>query len=281
MGSHAPPIRRLVLRALVPLSLWLCACGASAPPVVEKPPPPPPPVVDEGPPPPIRYALAPELQAVVERSDKNWPAENVPLDQKTCRKLSGWPADLMECWLESRANGTAAQLVMQTTCAADTCEFETWLFAGGTAKPQRPVADELSLDHAVAYEEEVVFSANEAVIVGKRLVRVERESRRRKKFAACFSPSVSPAGHWILCRDRQANVIAVPAQGGEARVIIPSKVRAEHVLWKPEWYDYPSKVWFEGAGVLHYRMDMMPELPRSIAKRRAQLEGPFSIEWSE
>lgn len=187
----------------------------------------------------------------------------------------------MECWLEPLALGTAARLVAQTSCSGDYCDWEAWLFADGSDRAQRPAPDELSLDHRLAFAEVGVFGAEVAVEVDKRLVVIDRETRRQRAFADCFSPSISPSGGWILCRDRRAAVLAVPIGGGEVTTLIAPKVAPELVLWQPQAYAVPSKVRFEAPDRMRYAVDLMPLLPPALQKRRAQVEGPFTVEWHE
>lgn len=275
---------RVVLRppwaAHLALSLLVgCASAPPPPPPVEPPPPPPP--VEPPPPPPPLPELAPRLRHIVDASGKQWPLEDVPVDQATCRKLSKWPADLMECWLEPLALGTAARLVAQTSCSGDYCDWEAWLFADGTARPQQPAPDELSRDHSVAYIEVGIFGAEVAVEVDKRLVRVDRASRKQRPLGNCFSPSISPAGAWVLCRNRAGAVLAVPALGGDIHPLLTPKVRPEDVLWQPQFYAVPSKVRFVTPNSMRYRVELMPNLTPRLERMRAELEGPFTIEWHE
>jgi hypothetical protein len=61
--------------------------------------------------------------------------------------------------------------------------------------------------------------------------------------APCFSPRVSPGGRWVVCRDKDGNVLRVGPEGG-LPVVAHRNIFPETVPYTPYNGDTPSAVDF-------------------------------------
>lgn len=226
------------------------------------------------------YHIAPEVLRAVGVRSSALLDRRLTLTEEVCRSLVGWSGSFDNCWMHPLANGTAAVLVIQTECYGDGCSAESWLYADGKSKPTQQVPEELSLDHRFAFVEEGMSDDGSPVVNDMRLLRQDRRTGESVVFAQCMAPMLSPGSHWIVCRDRLANVVRVPVGGGPAEVIAESKLTKDQVNWVDHWYDYPAPVTFHGA-TLTYSVQASPHLDEQERAALTAKLGRFTIPWVE
>jgi hypothetical protein len=179
-----------------------------------------------------------------------------------CRGQVNYPetAPLQSCALDELGQGSVLLLTLVTECGGDSCTTEGYVMnaalpefvrvphdvgAGVEASPEGDALFVSSITDAAmpAPEGESPrdpLGGEEPVI----LTRIAVPSLESAPFAPCFSPTVSPQGRWVLCRDRAANVLKVPLSGGQPSLVWSSGLRAEDVYHV--WYAYiwPQQVSF-------------------------------------
>ncbi len=167
------------------------------------------------------------------------------------------------CSLEVLGGGSVLLLTLTTECGGDSCSTEAYVQSAelprfvhvphdlGSGAEASPAGDALFVstitDAALPVPDEVKerapFGPSEPII----LSRITLSSMQSEPFARCFSPTLAPAGRWLLCRDRAANVLRVPLAGGEPALVASSGLRPEDVTCV--WYAYiwPQPVTFVSA----------------------------------
>lgn len=167
------------------------------------------------------------------------------------------------CSLEELGGGSVLLLTLTTECGGDSCSTEAYVQSAelprfvhvphnlGSGAEASPAGDALFVstitDAALPVPDEVKerapFGPSEPII----LSRIALPSMQSEPFARCFSPTLSPAGRWLLCRDRAANVMRLPLSGGELALVVSSGLRPEDVTYV--WYAYiwPQPVTFVSA----------------------------------
>jgi hypothetical protein len=189
-----------------------------------------------------------------------------------CREQVSYPSDesLEGCDLGSLGGGAVLLLTLITECGGDSCSTEGYIDSeklgqfvrvphdvGGGAEAS-PSGDALFVtsvtDVAFPAEEGATprdpWGGSEPLI----LTRVAVPSMESEPFAPCFSPTLSPQGGWILCRDLGANVLKVPLAGGKPTVLATSGLKAGEAYFV--WYAYlwPDAVEFIGNERLKFRV---------------------------
>ena len=202
------------------------------------------------------------------------------LTEKPCRKLSNWQGNIIECWLQPLANGSAAKLVVQTECGGDSCDWEEWMFADNNAEPLTETFDELSADHRIGFRVEIVVDPHTGETMNMHTNRINRTTNEISAFAKCFSPVLSPGGRWILCRDRNANVLRVPIEGGKPEVVIDSGLEAADIYWVSHAYIYPGPIRFEDKKMF-YTILLSDAINAELEAKREQIEREKTHLWSE
>jgi hypothetical protein len=141
------------------------------------------------------------------------------IDGKTCITLLPALTSVNRCWLGRSAGGAAALLWVEHGCDNNGCpqwesddDNRVWILVPGS--PPR------ALPAALGWEGTTVLqSLAEAIVDDGRghLARVDLRRRdliEGKRFAACAEPVQSPSARWIVCRNRQADVLRIPISGG-------------------------------------------------------------------
>ncbi len=255
---------RVELRLLVLLPL-LASCGGAAPAPGAP-----------GPRPKLAPAVARLLGA--HTLDAVWPqAPDHTLPNAACAELVGWKGPVEDCGIIALAGGTAARIWINTECGGDSCASESWYFARGAEQGAKGSFAELSADHVLAFEEELVTEPGGVVPVHRKLVVRNRETEVSRDFATCGSPRLSPGGAWIVCRDRAANVLRVPVGGGAPEMVVESGHPKELIAWIHHWNVYPDPVSFPSPGRMRYQV--------LLDENRVDLDPPhqstFEVDWVE
>jgi hypothetical protein len=141
------------------------------------------------------------------------------IDANTCLRLLPALTQVSRCWLGRSAGGRAALVWVERGCAGERCnrpltedDDRVWILT--PAHPPRALPSGLGWDGAT-----IRPSLVEAIVDDGRghLVRVDLrrgDLAAGERFAGCSEPVQSPGGRWIVCRNRQADVLRVPIAGG-------------------------------------------------------------------
>ncbi len=226
---------------------------------------------------------------------------------KACLARVGYDGPYETCGVETVANGRALMLTIVTECGGDSCSVEAWLLPDATRA-----------EHLSAYEGGIIafapdlsfyvtdlreftssddFYQNFTVRVPQ-LVRIDLVTKKSQPFADCMSPVLSPDDEHFLCRNRYADVLRVPVDGGELELLM-SNPRPEPVHWSPYSFTYPPPVsfvslreievnWFNSLAPIRlpYSVETMstanatpPATPRPLTDRLAACDAqePFDI----
>lgn len=191
--------------------------------------------------------------------------------RRWCREQARLPEQmsLERCVLEPLGGGAVLLLTLVTECGGDSCATEGYVASarldgfvrvphdvGGGAEAS-PSGDALFLTKATDVAgppppEGVVVSDPWGGSEPLMLARVELSSMKSEPFAPCFSPALSPKGRWLVCRDRAANVLRVPLDGGTPNVVVRSGLEASEVDFVSYAYIWPSRVEFVGEDRMTY-----------------------------
>ncbi len=143
-------------------------------------------------------------------------------------------------------------LTIVTECGGDSCSVEAWLLPDATRA-----------EHLSAYEGGIIAFAPDLsfyvtdlreftssddfyqhfTVRVPQLVRIDLVTKKSQPFADCMSPVLSPDDEHFLCRNRYADVLRVPVDGGELELLM-SNPRPEPVHWSPYSFTYPPPVSF-------------------------------------
>jgi hypothetical protein len=199
-----------------------------------------------------RHALVQEHRRLLPTENDDWK-QFEELRRAWCLKQVKAPPTkpLETCGLEELGSGSVLLLTLVTECGGDSCSTEGYVAnadltefvrvphdTGGGAEAS-PTGDALFVsaltDAALPSADEHTrdpFGGNDPVILN----RIGLPSMKAEPFAPCFSPKLSPKGHWILCRDLGANVLKVPLSGGEPSLVTSSNLQPGEVAYV--WYAY-------------------------------------------
>jgi hypothetical protein len=192
-----------------------------------------------------------ELQQRVAEALKS---EGPALSQEECAELVGWKEVVESCTLEPAAAGKAALVQLVTGCGGDSCGVQVFVYRPG--KPVLQLPDAIkggsltggtlvltpSLQHVIT---DWVGQGREQGEWSVELYRVELRTGKASPWVkGCFSPTLSPRGRWVLCRNRRGDVLKVPVAGGTPALVHRSGLSPEDVYWVPYSYVYPAAVTF-------------------------------------
>jgi hypothetical protein len=180
----------------------------------------------------------------------------------TCASWLDMPAPKSEgpdfegdCTVELQRGGTVAIIYQTTFCGGDSCSIRYFVWDGSESSP---VQLELGSDFSrlsVARSDDVVVFGEGVMPPGQRhTYRLDTTSGDVCLLTdQCFSPRVAPDGESVVCRNATADVLAVPLDGGEPRVIADVEVPDTHTVYvRPQWGDFPNEVRFLDDGKVEY-----------------------------
>lgn len=173
-------------------------------------------------------------------------------------------------------NGSTLFIYAEVECGGDSCSGNTWVWNARTCGPlslrdslgtfeAAPDGSFLLVDDGVESSEPTPTGYT----VDYRLLRVNLPSLSREAFAPCMSAALSPGGGWILCRNRQADVLKVPLSGGEPEMVV--QVGSKSARWVPYALIYPSAVEFSSPTRMVY----------TVAEEGADAVQKVTVEWEE
>ncbi len=189
-----------------------------------------------------------------------------------CREQLNYSQDkpLESCHLRSLGAGVVLLLTLVTECGGDSCSTEGYV-AHAAANGFVSVPDDVGGGAEVSPQGDALFVTEIADVVlpapegveprdpwgGEEplyLARIALPSMEKQPFARCFSPTLSPGGAWILCRDLAGNVLKVSPAGGEPILVASSGLARGEVDFV--WYAYiwPDAVEFLGDDRLKFRV---------------------------
>ncbi len=187
-----------------------------------------------------------------------------------CRRKVNYPEPqpLEQCVLEELGLGSVLLLTLTTECGGDACSTASYVLSArhpvlvavpgdfGSGAAASPAGDALFVSELTDLVLTAPDEAKRAAPFGGSseiiLERISLPSFERQAFAPCFSPTLSPGGAWILCRDRAANVLKVPVGGGTPIVIARSDLSPQQIAFV--WYAYiwPQAVEFTAPDRLRF-----------------------------
>ncbi len=197
------------------------------------------------------------------------------LDSAQCKHLLNVTGE--RCEISRQLDGQVAVVRVVTECQGDSCSLRNFVL---TTRPQpielpgddgrggnieggdiviTPDQDYAICDNARPAEK----SSGEWQVS---LARVSLVSQKVTHFADCMSPALSPARHWIICRNRTADVLRVSLKGGRPQIVIPSGAKRHEVDWVPWAWRIPGPVRFESPSQLVYEITAPGGAPVTIKK---------------
>lgn len=222
------------------------------------------PVAPTAEPAPKTQPVAPTTEPAPKTQQPDWKELAARLNQAGtgCAALLGLaPKETPNgCRAQLLGHGSTLLIYAETECGGDSCSGNTWAWNARTNGPLRlkhsegsfeaaPDGSFLLIDDAVTSEEPTATGFT----VDFHLSRVNLPSLNRETFAPCMSAKLSPGGRWIVCRNREADVLKVPLSGGQPEVVV--RVGSKDVRWVPYALIYPSAVEFNSATRMTYTVD--------------------------
>jgi hypothetical protein len=191
-----------------------------------------------------------------------------------CRGLVNYPDSepFEQCTAQLLGNGSALVVRVVSSCGGDSCQVLAWVYTqalgrflpipgdvGGTiaADPngQFLLLDEmteLAIPHPDDLELRDPLGGKDEIVT----MRLSLPGMQKAPFAACFSPVLSPAGRWFVCRNRSGDLLRVALNGGAPEVVVESGVAPTELHWAPYAYGYPEAAEFPSATRVRFTLDI-------------------------
>jgi hypothetical protein len=240
------------------------------------------------PPSPPQASGAPTVQSVKDGAAAHSPEPPKSSARSLAQLLSAWSvlgpesrrafcAELLRqpeggferCTLETLGLGSALLVRLVGNCGGDSCSTRGWIrnrsmTEFGPLPFDVGAAVEANLEGTALFADTTTdvlipgsagrdpFGGTEPVIT----TRVLLPSFDATPFAPCFSARLSPSGKWLLCRDRAANVLRVPAAGGPPERVVFSGRRPDQIEFVPYSHIWPEPVDFPSPDTLGYSISL-------------------------
>jgi hypothetical protein len=207
-------------------------------------------------------------------------------------KEKAWAGE--RCELALLGNGSTLLFTVVEECGGDSCSTRSWVRT-------RAQAEWLSLGSELGGHVEALVDGSALIVdtltslgvpgglevdpLGGRseviLSRIALPGLERTPFASCTSPRLSPEGSFLLCRDREGNVLRVRSDGGKPELYALSGRAPAEVPYVPYAYVWPEQVEFPTAGELRFERPMRrpPSAAPAPAEPASELEH-VTIPWS-
>jgi hypothetical protein len=205
----------------------------------------------------------------------------VPASHGACLRLVGWTGPAEQCEARATALGRALWVSVVTGCGGDSCAVTNFVVTGAGAPIQLPDGSgdgvvEPALRFAVyptVHLEEDLAGDERPGAWTVTLDRYELATGASTRWAACMSPTLSPGGRWIVCRDRDGNAYRAAIDGGGWQRIYRLELGAgEAVDWAPYKWVVPAPVSFPTARRIEIVTGLAPDGEASHVDQRPWTE---------
>lgn len=223
----------------------------------------------------VAGGMHPLLAVVQAKGTPNKPGTEYRLKAADCRTLLKLKAtDAVDedegCKVQVLAGGKGIVTIRTIVCEGDGCQNEALAHVGSRiiALPKpfygkvvaTPDLGALFYDDTVNGDKILLYRADVA-------------SGQTTEHKGCISPTLSPGGKWVICRDVEANVHKMPVAGGPLTLVERSKHKGD-VLVRWQFGDFPRPVRFKDDRTLVY--DVQVDAGEGEPKRET-----FEVAWTE